>query len=53
MTKSETRKRGERRTVATVKPVSGEERIGELARMLSGLSTSASARAHAEELLSG
>ena len=31
--------------------VSGEERVRELSRMLSGLSDSASARQHAEELL--
>jgi DNA repair protein RecN (Recombination protein N) len=39
------------RTRATVTPVDGEERIVELARMLSGRPDSATARRHAEELL--
>jgi DNA repair protein RecN (Recombination protein N) len=46
------RKRSEGgRTVATVEPVEGEERLAELARMLSGRSDSTSGRAHAAELL--
>lgn len=39
------------RTEARAVPVAGEERVRELSRMLSGLSGSASARDHAEELL--
>lgn len=39
------------RTVASARPVSGEERVVELARMLSGRPDSESARRHAEELL--
>jgi DNA repair protein RecN (Recombination protein N) len=38
-------------TTATATPVSGEERVEEIARMLSGLHASRSAREHAEELL--
>lgn len=40
------------RTVATVREVEGEERVVELARMLSGRPDSATAHRHAEELLS-
>ncbi len=39
------------RTVARVGVVEGEDRVGELSRMLSGRPTSATARRHAEELL--
>lgn len=39
------------RTLATASRVSGEERTRELSRMLSGLTASASANLHAEELL--
>lgn len=39
------------RTVATATPLSGEARVVELARMLSGRPDSESARRHAEELL--
>ena len=39
------------RTVARVKALEGEERVVELARMLSGRPGSATARSHAEELL--
>ncbi|MHB1510514.1 MAG: DNA repair protein RecN [Acidimicrobiales bacterium] len=39
------------RTVAAVKPVTDEERLVELSRMLSGQPGSAKARQHAEELL--
>lgn len=39
------------RTVATAALVSGEERVAELSRMLSGLPTSATAKGHAAELL--
>lgn len=39
------------RTIAGVTMVTGEERIGELARMLSGASDSAAAREHAADLL--
>ncbi|MBV9660488.1 MAG: DNA repair protein RecN [Acidimicrobiales bacterium] len=45
-------KEGER-TVARVTAVDGEERVRELARMLSGRPDSESARQHAEELLNG
>jgi DNA repair protein RecN (Recombination protein N) len=38
-------------TTATATPVIGEERVEEIARMLSGLHASRSAREHAEELL--
>ncbi|MDE3204451.1 MAG: DNA repair protein RecN [Acidobacteriota bacterium] len=41
------------RTVATARAVAGEERVVELARMLSGRPDSASARQHAAELLAG
>ena len=41
------------RAVAEARPVNGEERVVELARMLSGLSGSGSARRNAEELLDG
>ena len=41
------------RTVVEARPVDGEDRVVELARMLSGLSASGSARRHAEELLDG
>jgi DNA repair protein RecN (Recombination protein N) len=40
------------RTSATAETVTGEERVEEIARMLSGRSGSAAARQHAEELLS-
>jgi DNA repair protein RecN (Recombination protein N) len=40
------------RTIASVRAVSGEERLVELSRMLSGQPASAAARRHAEELLS-
>ena len=43
----------EERTVASARPVEGEDRIVELARMLSGRPDSESARRHAEELLAG
>ena len=46
------RERGAR-TVVEARPVDGEDRVVELARMLSGLSGSGSARRHAEELLDG
>ena len=39
------------RTVTTSRPVSGEERLAELSRMLSGQPASLTARRHAEELL--
>ncbi len=39
------------RTRAVVRPLSDEERVVELARMLSGRPASTSARRHAEELL--
>jgi DNA repair protein RecN (Recombination protein N) len=39
------------RTSATARELTGDDRVTELARMLSGLSTSASARRHALELL--
>ena len=39
------------RTVARARPVSGEERVVELSRMLSGHPDSAAARRHAKELL--
>ncbi len=39
------------RTVAAVRPVTGEERLVELSRMLSGQPGSVKARQHAEELL--
>jgi DNA repair protein RecN (Recombination protein N) len=39
------------RTVTTAEVLSGEERVIELSRMLSGHPDSATARAHAEELL--
>jgi len=39
------------RTIATVRPVDGPDRVAELARMLSGRPGSSSARQHAEELL--
>ena len=39
------------RTIASARELSGDERVTELARMLSGLSASASARRHAVELL--
>ena len=42
---------GEERTVASATPLDGENRIVELARMLSGRPGSDSARRHAEELL--
>lgn len=42
---------GGERTVATATPLSGEARVVELARMLSGRPGSESARRHAEELL--
>jgi DNA repair protein RecN (Recombination protein N) len=41
------------RSVAEARPVEGDERVVELARMLSGLTASGSARRHAEELLDG
>ncbi len=41
------------RTVASVSALSGEARVVELARMLSGRPDSATARRHAEELLAG
>jgi DNA repair protein RecN (Recombination protein N) len=41
----------EGRTVARVRPVTGEDRIVELSRMLSGHPDSAAARRHAKELL--
>ena len=41
------------RTLARARPVDGEARVIELARMLSGLSGSGSARRHALELLGG
>lgn len=40
-------------TVSTVREVTGEERVREVARLLSGEEDSESARAHAEELLQG
>ena len=43
---------GKERTVAEARPVEGEARVVELARMLSGRPDSESARRHAEELLS-
>jgi DNA repair protein RecN (Recombination protein N) len=46
-------KGGEERTVATAGSVAGEDRVVELARMLSGRPDSRSARQHAAELLSG
>jgi DNA repair protein RecN (Recombination protein N) len=46
-----TKQQGKDHTVALATAVSGEDRLRELARMLSGLSESASARTHAEELL--
>ncbi|MGO9197945.1 MAG: DNA repair protein RecN [Acidimicrobiales bacterium] len=39
------------RTVTTARPVSGDERLAELSRMLSGQPSSMTARRHAEELL--
>jgi DNA repair protein RecN (Recombination protein N) len=39
------------RTVTSAHPLDGEGRVGELSRMLSGLPDSATARAHAQELL--
>ncbi|MFZ0668003.1 MAG: DNA repair protein RecN [Acidimicrobiales bacterium] len=39
------------RTIATVRQVEGDQRVAELARMLSGRPASTSARQHAEELL--
>jgi DNA repair protein RecN (Recombination protein N) len=39
------------RTVATARPLSGDDRVVELSRMLSGSPDSATARGHAEELL--
>jgi DNA repair protein RecN (Recombination protein N) len=39
------------RTIATARPVDGEDRVVELSRMLSGSPDSESARVHAEELL--
>jgi DNA repair protein RecN (Recombination protein N) len=39
------------RTVATVAPVEGEERVAELSRMLAGMPDSAVAQEHARELL--
>jgi DNA repair protein RecN (Recombination protein N) len=47
---SKTERRG--RTVTTASEVSGEERLAELSRMLSGQPASKTARLHAEELLS-
>jgi DNA repair protein RecN (Recombination protein N) len=45
-------KREERgRTVATVTPVDGDERVSELSRMLAGMVESDHARSHAAELL--
>ena len=41
----------EGRTVARVRPVTGEDRVVELSRMLSGHPDSATARRHAKELL--
>ena len=41
------------RTSAAVMPLEGDERVVELARMLSGRPNSATARRHAEELLAG
>lgn len=41
------------RTVATVSAAEGQDRVVELARMLSGQPDSATARRHAEELLAG
>jgi DNA repair protein RecN (Recombination protein N) len=38
-------------TATSVQRVSGEERVGELARMLSGLADSENARTHAAELI--
>ena len=40
-----------KRTVATAETVTGEERVGELSRMLAGVGESAHARSHAAELL--
>lgn len=42
---------GEGATVSTVEQLTGEARVAEMARLLSGLSTSESALAHAQELL--
>ena len=39
------------RTVASATPVEGEERLGELSRMLAGVGESEHARSHAAELL--
>jgi DNA repair protein RecN (Recombination protein N) len=47
VSKSET----EGRTVARARPVTGEDRVVELSRMLSGHPDSAAARRHARELL--
>ncbi len=41
----------EGRTVAGARPVTGEDRVVELSRMLSGHPDSAAARRHAKELL--
>jgi len=41
----------EGRTVASARPVTGEDRIVELSRMLSGQPDSSAARRHAKELL--
>ena len=38
-------------TVSTVEQLAGDERVAEMARLLSGLTTSESALAHAQELL--
>lgn len=43
----------EGRTAVSVRAVDGEERIGEIARMLSGKDDSETARRHAAELISG
>ena len=40
-----------KRTVASAETVTGEERVGELSRMLAGVGESAHARSHAAELL--
>ncbi len=40
-------------TVSDVRTLEGEDRVTELARMLGGMASSASARAHAEELIAG
>jgi DNA repair protein RecN (Recombination protein N) len=40
-----------KRTVASAQTVAGEERVGELSRMLAGVGESAHARSHAAELL--